>query len=114
MDSDQINDTELEALFEGIRATPPDVPDALMARVVADAVQLQPGLPIWQRVWTTLGGMPGFGGLVTATCVGVWLGVSPPATVPDLAGMVMGFEATSVEDFDVGGMSGFGWDIEEG
>lgn len=114
MDKDQISDDALEALFDGARAVPPEVPASLMARVVADGEQMQPGLPLWQRVWNALGGAPGLGGLVTATCVGVWLGVSPPAAVPDLAGQVLGFESTALEDFGMGAMTGYGWDIEEG
>lgn len=114
MDKDQKSDDALEALFEDARAMSPEVPDALIARVAADAQQMQPGLPLWRGIWATLGGAPGLGGLVTATCVGVWLGVSPPAAVPDLAGQVLGFESTSLEDFGMGAMTGYGWDIEEG
>lgn len=117
-DKNQMNDTDLETLFEAARRAPPDVPEALMARVVADAQAVQPAAPFWTRLTEALGGLPGLGGLVTAGCVGIWLGVSPPAYVPDLAGQVLGFESALDDEFDgdldAVSLTGFGWDIEEG
>lgn len=109
-----MNDTELESLFEAARRAPPAVPEALMARVIADAQTLQPAVPLWVGLTEALGGLPGLGGLVTAACVGVWLGVSPPSYVPDLAGQVLGFETVWEDELDALGVTSFGWDIEEG
>ncbi|MEW9919426.1 hypothetical protein AB2B41_07420 [Marimonas sp. MJW-29] len=106
----------LEALFEVARARPPEVPGALMARVLADAGALQPKARAagWRGWIAALGGMPALGGLVTATCVGFWLGVAPPEGLPDLAAAVLGGDALAEEALDAPGLSGFGWDIGEG
>ncbi|WP_156874921.1 hypothetical protein [Sulfitobacter alexandrii] len=112
IDTDQ-DDAGLEALFAGARADPPRASDALLARVEDDARRLQPrGTPAWRGWWRLLGGLPGMGGLVTATCVGFWLGVAPPDGVPDVAGQFMD-EAVSV-DQTAPDLSAFGWDSEEG
>ncbi len=104
-------DTALEALFEAARVTPPKPSEALMDRLLADAVALQPAaLPRGWRYWfDQLGGSAGLGGLVTATCVGFWIGIAPPEALPDVGALVLGAEASSEAD-----TYGFGWDIEEG
>lgn len=114
-------DTALEALFEAERASPPAVPDALMQRVLADATAVQPaGISgrtsgLLARFLVRFGGIAGAGGLITATAVGFWLGLAPPDGMPDLAGVVMGYEESVflVELTDVDSV-GFGWDFEEG
>jgi len=104
-----MTDADLEDIFAAARATPPQVPDALMTRVRADAQAMQPRAKIGWGGWLRgLGGLPAMGGLVTATCVGFWIGVAPPDTLPDLGGLVLGFEQTS--DFET---DGFGWDNSE-
>ena len=116
-DKNQINDAELETFFEAARAAPPAVPDALMAAVLADAeaVQAAPKNSGWGAWLANLGGLPGLGGLVTATCVGFWLGVAPPEVMPDLAGFVLGTEAVLEDGLaSEPGLDGFGWDLDEG
>jgi hypothetical protein len=116
-DNDKMNDTledaGLEDFFEAARATPPSVPQALMARVQADALDAQPRAKGMAKAgWLqALGGLPGLGGLATAACVGVWIGIAPPAQLPDLGGLALGLEDISQTD-----VAGFGWDIgtEEG
>jgi len=102
-------------MFSEARSAPPRVPDALMAQVLADAQQMQPaasspgGLMSWLRV---LGGGPGVGGLVFATCVGFWIGVAPPENLPDVAGQLLNLQTSAgTDDND---LTSFGWDIEEG
>lgn len=109
-------DQELEALFERARMAPPKVPDGLMERVLLDAESLQdtPSTGWLVRVFAALGGAPGMGGLITATCVGFWLGVAPPDGLPDLAGSLLGMDEIVVADAGGDGIYGFGWDIEEG
>lgn len=97
------------------RSEPPRVPEGLIDRVLVDAERLRPDpAPVGWRGWfRLLGGAPGLGGLVTAACVGVWLGVAPPDLVLDLAGTVMGTDAGLIEDGDAGVSTAFGWYLEE-
>lgn len=106
----------LEALFEDARRDPPGVPAALMARVLEDAaaLQTQPARPVWRGWLAALGGLPGMGGLITATCVGFWIGLAPPDALPDVAGQLLGAELSSEAEVDFGTLASFGWDIEEG
>lgn len=105
------------------QARPPEPSPDLMARVTADALTLQP-VPyrvaarrsVWTRVrgaMAAVGGWQGLGGLVAATCAGVWIGVSPPAVVPDLVGTLWSLDSVQNEDITPE-LSGFGWDIEDG
>ncbi len=104
-------DAALETLFDAARAAPPDLPDALMDRVLADAMAQHPRLRKrgWRHLLEPLGGAAGLGGLVTATCVGFWIGIAPPEALPDVGALVLGAETSSEAD-----TYGFGWDIEEG
>lgn len=110
-----MDDLALENLFEQARATPPQVPDALMTRVMADAQALQPrGKTAGWRGWLmAIGGLPALSGLVTATCVGFWIGVMPPDGLPDLAGLVLTGQDSAELETDTD-LTGLGWDIEEG
>ncbi|MGB3245256.1 MAG: hypothetical protein WBB25_12020 [Sulfitobacter sp.] len=103
------DDAALEAFFDAARADPPMVPQALMARVLADAQAAQPIVGGWRTWLRALGGAPGLGGLVTATCVGVWIGLAPPQQLPDLGGLVLGMDTAVDAD-----TYALGWDIEEG
>jgi hypothetical protein len=70
-------DNALEDAFSELRTMPPDVPDALMDRVMADAIAQMPRSkrrPVWQNVLRTLGGWPAVAGLAATACVGVWMG----------------------------------------
>ncbi len=113
-DDKMMSDDALEALFEEARANPPAVPEGLMTRVAADAEWMQPRRSSWRDWLANLGGLPGLGGLITASCVGFWLGVAPPEGIPDLAGSVLGAEILLEEDLNGGTLDAFGWDIEEG
>ena len=101
MTDKDIKNQSLEALFEEARATPPQVPDALMAQVLKDADAQMPRqgfaggrLARWARL---LGGGPGLGGLVAASCLGFWIGLAAPAGVPDIAA-ALGVTATEAPD----------------
>ncbi len=110
-DKDHNNDAELEALFQAARSTPPQVPDALLARVQADALAQQPRRRrnLWEAFVNATGGVPAVCGLATAACVGLWIGIAPPDVMPDLGGIVLGVETTTEDE-----TAAFGWDIEEG
>ena len=106
-----MNEHELDTLFDAARAAPPEVPLALADRVLADARAAQADPFKWRSWLSQLGGGPGIGGLIAASCVGFWIGVAPPQGLPDLAALVMGQESTSDAEEST---SLFGWDIEEG
>ena len=110
-----MTDMAMKDLFAQARRTPAPVPEGLMTRVMADAQALQPRAKSagWRGWLVAIGGLPALSGLVTATCVGFWLGVAPPDGLPDLAGQVLG-QQSSVELEVSTDMTGFGWDIEEG
>ena len=103
---------DLEALFEDARAQPPEMPDSLGTRIVADALAHQPRVPLWRRVIAAVGGPAGFGGLVTATVAGFWIGVAPPADTVDP--LVLFGAVESVSYYDLTDLTGFDWNIEEG
>lgn len=86
-----------------------------MDRVLLDAEALRPDpAPVGWRGWfRLLGGAPGLGGLATAACFGVWLGVAPPDLVRDLAGTVMGTDEVLIDGSDAGASTAFGWYLEE-
>jgi hypothetical protein len=72
-------------------------PEALMARILADAAReavplapparaAQPRIGRLAALFAALGGWPAVGGLATAGVAGLWLGLSPPAAVEALGG----------------------------
>ncbi|TMV41656.1 dihydroorotate dehydrogenase [Thioclava sp. BHET1] len=87
-------DRELEALFAAERQREPELSGDLMARILADADQLQAerarpapvvtrapqggGLArFWRGLVDTLGG-GGMAGILTAALAGLWLGIAQP------------------------------------
>ncbi|MFP7674308.1 hypothetical protein ACG74X_13255 [Marivita sp. S0852] len=92
-------DTALEALFAKARDTPPRVPDALMARVMADAVAEAPKrarFRRWRQLLDGVGGWPAMAGLATAACFGIWTG----GVLSD--DLIWTFGYTEVASFDFG------------
>lgn len=75
----------LDDIFAAARAETPRVPDALLARVLADAARMVPEPAPRQSLWDALldmiGGWPSVGGLAMAGVAGVWVGFAPPALV---------------------------------
>lgn len=114
-------DTELEQFFAAARAETPALPKALEARILEDAAMQMPRSRTargFGMLWELLGGAIGAGGLVTATAVGVWLGLAPPAALPDLAGQFVSgsFAETEDEMSETEALlapAAFGWDQEE-
>ncbi len=91
------DDMDLDQMFATARAERDHLPDALSARMVADATRVQedrattepvvrPG--IWAQLRMSLGGWTGMGGLATACAAGVWIGLAPPDFLPDPVGLV--------------------------
>jgi hypothetical protein len=90
------DDTDLGLYFQAAQHQPPIANEALLARVLADALtaqtahgfpapRAQPAVPLWRQLLAALGGWQGVGGMATAGLVGVWLGFSPPAGLDALA-----------------------------
>ena len=88
----------LDDLFAAAQSQPAEPSPAFMARVLADADMVQEGFAASEAlnepaetgfslraVFATLGGWPALSGLVTATAVGVWLGLTPLTNVSDTA-----------------------------
>lgn len=92
------DDDGLERFFEAARRMEPAPSDALMARVLADALAAQPvtaprpepRLGLWVQLREALGGWPALGGLATAGVMGLAIGVAAPAGLADLATAVLG------------------------
>lgn len=115
-DRDHDIDGELEGFFSAAREVRPAPDEALMARIVADALAVQDGLqpdalpessaPTGRRglggLWSILGGWPAMAGLATATVAGLWFGFSPPSTVSDTLDQLIASEADSSYVIDYG------------
>ncbi len=91
---------DLDGFFEAARGAPPEPSLGLMARVLADseAARAVPPEPvrtsgIWRGLVALVGGWPAVSGLATAACVGLWIGISPPAGLTDIAETYLGIDA---------------------
>ena len=90
---------DLDQLFAAMRTNGAgDVPDDLMARVLADAVRempsprpaAAPGGGFLASLSDLLGDWRGMGGLAAASCAGLWLGVAPPAAFDGVSSALLG------------------------
>ncbi|MEO0938576.1 MAG: hypothetical protein AAFY38_10525 [Pseudomonadota bacterium] len=95
------------------RARDVDVPTGLMGRVLEDALAAQPvpraaPVSLWRRLGEALGGWQGLGGLALATCAGFWIGIAPPAYLPETAQSLLGASTAQAEY-----AGAFGWTLEE-
>ncbi len=101
-----MQDEELDRLLATAAKAAPPASEALMQRVLADALALQPrpaalhaaALPVRQsrlsRIFHALGGGPALAGLGTAAAFGVALGYLSPTAMDYLTG-----NATDVAEF---------------
>lgn len=110
----------LDEYFKVARHRPPTPPNALMARVLADAVAAQdaserprgaraPSRP-WRDFLRVVGGWPAMAGLASAAVAGLWLGIAPPAALPDAANAYLGLGDAG---YLVDAPPGFGFDLLE-
>jgi hypothetical protein len=103
--------TELDALLDLARQKAPDLPAGLEQSILADAASVQAELqqqsrpdtrsasrPWWEQVLSVFGGAPALGGLGVACAVGVWVGLAPPAFLPDPVQMFVEVQAGSDVD----------------
>lgn len=114
----------LDVFFDAARAAPEQPSDALMQRVMGDALAVQAATAAPARtvrggrgglvagLWAALGGWPALGGLATATLAGVWIGFSPTLGVSDAMANALGESDTSAYVFDLS--SDFGFTFAEG
>ena len=119
------DDAFLDALFDeakAARTTVPEVSPELMACILADAEAVQdsfapppaqvtrperPGL--FRQISNALGGWPALAGLATASVCGLWLGISPPEGLSDMASIYVTGDETLLDP-----ISGFDLDLGEG
>lgn len=118
-DNDRITnraDDGLADLFARARADAPRPGADLTARILADAAAVQADLrrqaapgprrtqrpqgPV-RRLRDALGGWPALAGLGLAALAGLWLGLTPPAFLPDGGTMLQtaGYDLLETEDF---------------
>jgi hypothetical protein len=97
-------DAELDQLLAGLGTVRPAVPDALMARILADAAAVQDGAQaarprptanvvqgsLWARIAAAVGGGKVLAGLGSAAVAGVVLGFAQPAPLAPLTSAVWG------------------------
>ncbi len=90
-----MQDSDLDRLLADAARRVPEPPEALMTRVLADALALQPPAPrprarprpgLLSRLSAALGGGPALAGLGTAAVFGIALGYLSPATLDYLTG----------------------------
>jgi hypothetical protein len=104
---------ELDGLFDLARGVAPPLPEALAARMLADAdAVIRPAVAVvppaaavtggWREVMAALGGWPALGGLAFVTVLGVGIGISQPdglaALTPGLWGETVQFELSADAD----------------
>lgn len=111
--------TELDDLFALAQRVDPQPTDRLLARILADAVQVAGdrhavasirSVPVRSRGrlgrWIrTIGGWPAMGGLAMAAATGVYVGVAPPDSLAAIGQAVWG-ETVTVSLDDPLGLSG--------
>lgn len=112
--------TVLEPYFDAARQQVPALDDALMARIMADAEAVSatheaavatPG-PGWiSRILQGIGGWPAVSGMVTATVLGLAVGINPPSM---LEGLASGYLVGTSDPYLVDPYQGFGFDLSEG
>ena len=94
-----LTDLELDDLFASARTVDPDPHDDFMARLFADIDDVADGfeqvaLPTEERrsllasLWAALGGWAGASGLAAAAAAGLWIGISPPASLSSVTDVI--------------------------
>lgn len=107
--TDRRDDPEgLEVFFDAARRDRPRLSDDALARMTAQALDMQPGraaapapVPrrrLWSQLIATIGGWPALAGLATAGVAGLWIGAVPPAMLQTLASDLTGAAETTEDD----------------
>jgi hypothetical protein len=99
----------LDDLFAEARSTMPPPSEALMARVLADAMEVQPkavvavapvavrGPGVWSRLAALFGGAGALAGMGTAAMAGLFIGFVQPEGLSVLGDAVLGTPLETVE-----------------
>lgn len=105
----QTDKDELDLFFQAAKRTAPTLSDAALARMTAQALDVQAGFAApkvtrpaarggrLSQLFATLGGWPAMASLATAGVAGLWIGVMPPAALETLA-MSIGATSSVAED----------------
>jgi hypothetical protein len=106
-----MQDSDLDDLFAAARAAAPPPSSALLARIEADGLRLQPGPAprpvrppdglrgLFGRMVLAVGGLGGATGLAAATLAGLWIGVAQPQGLSPLTeGLTAGLGVTAALD----------------
>ncbi|MEM9432761.1 MAG: hypothetical protein AAGA12_02470 [Pseudomonadota bacterium] len=98
---------QVDALLDQLAMVSHDpLPDALTARILADAAAVQPSRPVtperetptlFAGILATLGGWPAMGGLATAALTGIYVGFADPTLINDPLGTA---QAEFSDDWD--------------
>ena len=85
----------LDAFFDAARKETAVPSGDLLARIATEAVAVQKGSgPTrqgpryrsgWRGVLSAIGGWPSLAGLSVATLAGIWIGISPPASIEPIS-----------------------------
>jgi hypothetical protein len=106
MSDKHLSDLELDAFFSAGREQVIEPSPDLLARVLADAesthiAQAETARATPQKsgflseLFSGLGGWPSLASLATAAIAGVWIGISPPAALEDLASTYLSDDSES-------------------
>ena len=104
------NDDDLivDEVLRDVAKLRPEVNEALMARVLADARRAPTEMPHspapsrWNVLHDLLGGWPTMGGLAIAGVAGLWVGVAPPNSVENIvAGLFGTIDTVSLLDYEI-------------
>lgn len=117
--ADDRDDAWLDDMLDDLAAAPVGDPsDALMSRVMSDALAImpppggdQPKVSIWRNIVHGLGGWPAVGGLVAAAATGFVVGLGALDMTADAMAWPFGYDLLYQ---DQTGLDAFGWDLEEG
>jgi hypothetical protein len=104
-----MQDDELTALLAAAKTNGPAPSAALLDRVLADGLHLQPKAPpfrapqpaprLWARVAGAFGGAPTLAGLCSATIIGIAVGYVDPTAIDYLTGGLSDSAAEAVDLF---------------
>lgn len=100
---------DLDALFSAARARPAVPSEAVMGRVLADALALQPLSPVfvaaavpptpvglWHGVVAFFGGLGALAGMGSAAAAGLFIGFVQPTGLSDLSAALIGGQIDSL------------------